>query len=457
MVKLSACLIVKNEEQFLASCLNSIKELADEIVIADTGSTDKTKEIINHFKIEFEKTTENKDTKDNITKKDNITNKTLKLLDFKWTNDFSAARNFSIENATGDWILVIDADETIAKEDHFKIKDFISNKKYKEYSGFSFVQRSYTDEFNREAFEYHGNDGYNEGNEYMGWIPSRLTRLFKNKKEFRFRNVIHELIEYSLTESGSKIFTADVPIHHFKFKRSEERKEKKLAMYRELLEKKVIEDPENPKALFELATFYRYISMNQEAIALLAKALGLRKDFTEAFHCMGDAFQNLEDYEAAAECYNNAIESSKQAKTKFKDAYFSLGVCYTKMNMLGEAAEALQQGLLLDPHNTNALTNLGAVFEKLKLFDKAIASLQSAIVLCNTNARAYFNLGIVYEKLGRIKDAILVYEKAVDLDYKRKDEILIKLDELRGKKDPEPKYTYGMSYDKKGEARVNKL
>ncbi|MBI2135839.1 tetratricopeptide repeat protein [Candidatus Woesearchaeota archaeon] len=436
MAKLSACLIVKNEEQFIANCLNSIKELADEIVIADTGSTDKTKEIVNEFKKTFPN---------------------LKLLDFKWSNDFSAARNFSIENATGDWILVIDADETVAKDDHFKIKDFISNKNYKQYSGFSFVQRSYTDEFKREAFEYRGNDGYKECNEYLGWVPSRLTRLFRNKKEFRFRNVIHELIEYSINESSGKIFAADVPVHHFKFKRSEDRKEKKLAMYRELLEKKVIENPENAKALFELGTFYRYIGKNKEAIALLAKTLGLRKDFTEAYFGMGEAFQNLEDYTAAVECYQKAIDNCKQTNTKFKDAYFGLGVCYTKMNMLGEAAEMLQKGLLLDLQNINALTNLGAVFEKLKLFDKAIASLQSAIVLCPTNARAYFNLGIVYEKLGRIKDSIKAYEKAVEFDYKRKEDILQKLNELRGNKKPEAKYTYGMSYDKKGEARVNRL
>ena len=63
MVKLSACLIVKNEEQFIANCLNSLKDLANEIVIADTGSTDKTKDIINDFKKTFPN---------------------LKLHDFKW-------------------------------------------------------------------------------------------------------------------------------------------------------------------------------------------------------------------------------------------------------------------------------------------------------------------------------------------------------------------------------------
>ena len=82
---ISLCMIVKDEEQHLENCLNSIKELADEIIIVDTGSKDKTKEIAGKF--------------------------TNKVYDFKWNDDFSEARNFSLSKATKDWILVLDADE----------------------------------------------------------------------------------------------------------------------------------------------------------------------------------------------------------------------------------------------------------------------------------------------------------------------------------------------------------
>src|SRR3989339_222145 len=77
---ISLCMITKNEGRYLEQCLNSVKEIVDEIIIVDTGSTDKTKEIAKKFK--------------------------AKIIDFKWIDDFSAARNESLKHATKDWILV---------------------------------------------------------------------------------------------------------------------------------------------------------------------------------------------------------------------------------------------------------------------------------------------------------------------------------------------------------------
>ncbi len=87
MPTLSLCMIVKNEEKHLARCLSSVKDVADEIVIVDTGSTDKTIEIAESF--------------------------SAKIFHFDWVNDFSAARNFALSKCTGDWILYLDADEEL--------------------------------------------------------------------------------------------------------------------------------------------------------------------------------------------------------------------------------------------------------------------------------------------------------------------------------------------------------
>ena len=97
-MSISLCMIVINEEKHLETCLNSVKNIVSEIIIVDTGSTDQTKEIANKFKV--------------------------KVYDFQWNDDFSAARNFCLQKAAKDWILVLDADETISNKDLMKIKKY---------------------------------------------------------------------------------------------------------------------------------------------------------------------------------------------------------------------------------------------------------------------------------------------------------------------------------------------
>ena len=120
MSTISLCMITKNEERYLEQCLNSVKEIVDEIIIVDTGSTDKTKEIAKKFK--------------------------AKIIDFKWIDDFSAARNESLKHAAKDWILVLDADEVIEKNDFKKIKNAVENSE-NDLAGFQLEQRSYLNNF----------------------------------------------------------------------------------------------------------------------------------------------------------------------------------------------------------------------------------------------------------------------------------------------------------------------
>ncbi|MDR2525589.1 MAG: glycosyltransferase [Oscillospiraceae bacterium] len=96
MPTISLCMIVKNEEQVLARCLASAKDLVDEIVIVDTGSSDKTKEIASQF--------------------------TDRIYDFEWIDNFAAARNFAFAKGTGDYLMWLDADDIIQPEDAEKFR-----------------------------------------------------------------------------------------------------------------------------------------------------------------------------------------------------------------------------------------------------------------------------------------------------------------------------------------------
>lgn len=125
---LSIGMIVKNEEKYLGKCLTAIKpildELDSELIIADTGSTDNTVEIAKRF--------------------------TDKVFNFEWINDFSAARNSTLERAKGEWFMYIDADEVL--QDCTDIIHFFKSKEYRRYNSATYIVRSYSDLVDKSTY-----------------------------------------------------------------------------------------------------------------------------------------------------------------------------------------------------------------------------------------------------------------------------------------------------------------
>ena len=95
-IPISVCIIAKNEERYIEGCLQHLKPFGFEIVVADTGSTDRTKEIAEKY--------------------------ADKVVDFEWIDDFAAARNFCAEHASNNWILALDCDEYMDSFDIAKVR-----------------------------------------------------------------------------------------------------------------------------------------------------------------------------------------------------------------------------------------------------------------------------------------------------------------------------------------------
>lgn len=166
MPTISLCMIVKNEEETLARCLDCVRVIADEIIIADTGSTDRTKEIAKKY--------------------------TDKIYDFKWEGDFSAARNFSYEKATMDYILWLDADDVLLEDDRLR---FLQLKKDLE-ENVDAVMMWYNIDF----------DSY--GNPAFSYYRERLT---KRSCGFKWTEPVHECLQV-----GGNILNSDICITHKK-------------------------------------------------------------------------------------------------------------------------------------------------------------------------------------------------------------------------------------------------
>lgn len=165
MASISLCMIVKNEEAVLKRCLDSIADLMDEIIIVDTGSTDRTKEIAADY--------------------------TSKIYDYRWTNDFSAARNFSFSKATMEYIYAADADELLDEENHTR---------------FLQLKRALLPEIEIVQMKY---VNCSEFNTVLNSQKEYRPKLFRRLRTFTWIDPIHETVRLQPV-----IFDSDVEILH---------------------------------------------------------------------------------------------------------------------------------------------------------------------------------------------------------------------------------------------------
>ena len=149
MDSVSLCMIVKNEEANLARCLRSVTPVVDEIVIVDTGSTDRTRDIATAFG--------------------------ARVADVPWNDDFSAVRNAGLEMVGCEWIFVLDADEVLSTRDHDQFRQTIRAATTRP-AAFRMRTRNYTRHVN--AVGWRANVGEYPEEEGPGWIPSNKVRLF---------------------------------------------------------------------------------------------------------------------------------------------------------------------------------------------------------------------------------------------------------------------------------------
>jgi len=186
------CMIVRNEEKFLPKCLESVKGLADEIIIVDTGSADKTIE---------------------IAKKAGA-----KVLNYRWDDDTARARNTGLKEAKGDWILVLDADEIIGKESFEPIRKLTEM----EFDAYYLMQINYTDNAKDINFiPLARKNPYSM--DFHGFFPVEIIRFFRNRKGIEFTSIVHERLNESIKKLGLKAARTDIPIHHYQSSRGRQR------------------------------------------------------------------------------------------------------------------------------------------------------------------------------------------------------------------------------------------
>lgn len=385
--RLSLCMIVKNEEEFLPHALASVQGLFDELIIVDTGSTDGTKAIASNYG--------------------------AVLIDFPWTGDFSAARNISLQHATGDWILILDADEVISIEDQAVIREVINNWQV---MGFRMLTKNYSNDSSVSGWVPVASERVTpHPAAFQGWYSSLKVRLFQRHSGILFQGAIHEMVDEAIRTQGGKVASLPVPIHHYGALKKDQKS--KLEFYSSLTEKKIADDPHNAKAYFELGVQHKALGRFAQAEEAFKQSIQLDQHRIEPLLNLGIVLQKQSKFEEAMIQFQKVLELDAANA----EALFGLGYGYFCKNELEQSVNYFRAALRSNPSFIDAYVNLGAIYEKSQKFTEALEVLAKAVALAPSHGRAYYNIGVVCEKQGNAQKAIAAYERAIQLGYTSKD------------------------------------
>ncbi len=454
---ISLCMIVKDKEKFLSTCLESVKDHVDELIIVYTGSTVRTVEVAKKYN--------------------------AKIYHHLWENSFSKARNYSLSYATCDWILVLDADEEVDKEDACKLREVIKDNE--------------VIVINLPVI-YKPKGGKNLS-------VSCSERIFKNYLGIHYEGIVHNSLKYS--GSGKNV---NIQLYHYGYHQGEEQMKRKFERTSTLLKEQIKNDPENPiphhylaiscldrkrndecikEALeairlfeaensnlqFRLISYYTtcvaYYRMkdlaNAEKYAL--KAIDFHPDYPDA-HCILSSIYFLRKeynkcenstkkylvslkiiesdpskalsisyntlnhawlahtrmainhYEQGNQYYGHqSLNNAIHCADNIWEPYFAIGKHFIEHNNLMMAERFLRDGIKNDPKNREIQYYLADTYENSGSSDKALKLFRNILDDHEDEILAEYRIGLLLVKHNRFEEAINSFKSVINKDAKHID------------------------------------
>ncbi|MCH7878150.1 MAG: tetratricopeptide repeat protein [candidate division Zixibacteria bacterium] len=387
----SVCMIVKDEEACLGRCLESVRDVADEIILVDTGSSDNTVKIAESYG--------------------------CKVFHQAWEGDFSKHRNYSIEQAACDWIFIIDADEQLIAEHVLDLKRCL----------------------NQDAHPMLSLTVYNLGErsgKAMTFLPS--VRIFRRGLGLRYEGIVHNRLNYA---TDTPELRCPVGINHYGYDLGPEAMRRKHERSRELLLKQLDENPDFAFAHFNLAQLIRaethFNSQNsarevlnhaKRVIALTdPKSLEYGSIHLMAHHQAATACYALGEFETAA-CY---CSQALGLDAHYLDASLTLAHTMISQGRLPKAAAQLKEYLRVQESysehtetNTiimihlnsrdNAFYHLGKISESGANWIEALEYYNQSLGQTDPYMDCYNRLGWCAYRLGRYEDAEKYFTRQIE-------------------------------------------
>lgn len=423
---ISACLMVRNEEEMLPDCLKSLRDWVDEIIVVDTGSSDQTVAIAESYG--------------------------AKVYHHPWENDFSKSRNFTLQYATCDWVFVIDADERVYPEDVPQIV-------------------RYTGQQDFDVLAAHVYNVYPEQEDVLVYLPS--NRFFRRKLGLRYEGIVHNQLAIP---QQTRILRTGIRIKHYGYGLSREKMRAKKARTRALLEKQLAEtpdnafahfnyaqvlrageesfplehadlilrsagraaeltDPGNPRerdihlmALDQLSWTHYHLKNYDESIQFAERALDLKPNYLDQLMCLAYAWYGKREYGRAEEYFTRYLSVRAHYREAEEtdslillhlgssiDAHFNLGALAELQQKLPEAKRHYEAALQLNPRHRWANNNLARVLLLQHDYLNAQRYLEQRVQLGDPTAETLGNLARCYALQQRVEDAEGYFRQALSL------------------------------------------
>lgn len=382
-MELSLCMIVRDEATNLPACLDSVQDLVDEMIIVDTGSTDNTIDIAEAYGAKVES--------------------------YTWQNDFAIARNYGLQFAQGEWILVLDADEILDADVIPQIIELINQDQY-------ILINLVRQEVGASQSPY-----------------SLVSRLFRKHPQIKFSRPYHAMIDDSVeairqVENYWQVINLPmVAIKHYGYSRNVINQKNKSLLAASAMEKFYASNPQDPYVCNKLGALYLANGDVVKGIKLLEKGLANYENNHdnsnnqlgyELHYHLGLGYYHNSQWEDSLFHYQIAVQANIFAVLKL-GAYNNLGNLLLNVGNYYDAKIAYEAVITIDPNLAIGYYNLGLACKGMNDLPGAIANYSKAIEISPEYAEAHQNLGVVWLKLGKIDDGLESLQTAIDLHKKQ--------------------------------------
>jgi tetratricopeptide (TPR) repeat protein len=356
MTTLALSTIVRDAAVCLPGCLESVRGIVDEIVIADTGSTDETIGIALGFQ--------------------------ARVIPVAWTDDFAAARNKALAAVSSDWVLVLDADERLDPSAAGEIRSLIADEST---TAYQVTIRNYVLSLEDRIWDRASKPNDSEfpaARKYPAYVEHENVRLFRHTPELYFVGRVHESVGPRVVETHGKLGRARFWIHHFGLVADAETRAGKNHFYRRLGREKLREMPQNAQAHLELGLVELDNFGNlEEALVLFERACLLDPRFGVAWFFCGLTLTKLRRLRDALKCLSEAERQGHLTSLVYEaqgDAHYNLKEYSRACENYDRASHRNAGNPLLQSKLGLAVVRAGNVERGLRLIRQAVESRPSA-------------------------------------------------------------------------------